>query len=92
MQLLENLPADPRRHLKIDVYSFGVTLWEMLSRQRPHSDIHPFQLQARVWRKPRTLEVNTVDSNKSPQDAASVDSTPQMPTRAKQLPLRLSHC
>ncbi len=44
-QLLENLPADPRRHLKIDVYSFGVTLWEMLSRQRPHSDIHPFQLQ-----------------------------------------------
>ena len=47
-QMLENLPADPRRHLKIDVYSFGVTLWEMLSRQRPHSDIHPFQLQARA--------------------------------------------
>ena len=58
VQLLENLPADPRRHLKIDVYSFGVTLWEMLSRQRPHSDIHPFQLQVPMSAMSRESLVN----------------------------------
>lgn len=46
-ELLEGLAEDPERHLKIDVYSFGVTLWEMLTRQRPHADMHPFQLQVR---------------------------------------------
>lgn len=47
-ELLEGLTEDPERHLKIDVYSFGVTLWEMLTRQRPHADMHPFQLQVRA--------------------------------------------
>ena len=47
--LLEGLEENPDRHLKSDVYSFGVTLWEMLTRQRPHSDMGPFQLQARLF-------------------------------------------
>lgn len=46
--LLEGAEENPDRHLKSDVYSFGVTLWEMLTRQRPHSDMGPFQLQARI--------------------------------------------
>lgn len=34
-------------YLALDVYSYGVTLWELLSRQHPHEHLTAFQLQ--VW-------------------------------------------
>lgn len=34
--------------LQADVYSFGVTLWELLERKRPYKGMDPYQIQARV--------------------------------------------
>lgn len=43
----EGLPddSDGVRHLKVDVFAFGVTLWEMLTRQRPHHNLEGFEIQ-----------------------------------------------
>ena len=44
----EGLPddGDGARYLKVDVFAFGVTLWEMLTRQRPHHNMEGFEIQA----------------------------------------------
>ena len=34
--------------LQADVYSFGVTLWELLERKRPYKGMDPYQIQARA--------------------------------------------
>lgn len=48
----EGLPedGDGARYLKVDVFAFGVTLWEMLTRQRPHHSMEGFEIQARPSR------------------------------------------
>lgn len=39
--------GDERQLLAIDVYAFGVTLWEMIMRQRPHKNLDA----NRIWVK-----------------------------------------
>lgn len=34
-----------QRYLQADVYSFGVTLWELLERKRPYKGMDPYQIQ-----------------------------------------------
>lgn len=53
----EGLPedGDGARHLKVDVFAFGVTLWEMLTRQRPHHSMEGFEIQARPPRPRDTM-------------------------------------
>ena len=33
--------------LQADIYSFGVTLWEVLERKRPYKGMDPYQIQVR---------------------------------------------
>lgn len=44
--MLEDQSPEVKRYLKVDVFSFGVTLWEILERKRPHKGMDPYQIQA----------------------------------------------
>ncbi|KDD71782.1 hypothetical protein H632_c4410p0, partial [Helicosporidium sp. ATCC 50920] len=43
--------------LKADVYSFGVLLWEMLARKRPHAGLDEFQIQTLWYLDPTALSL-----------------------------------
>ena len=43
--------------LKADVYSYGVLLWELLGRRRPHADMDAMQVQTQVGGR---MALNTV--------------------------------
>jgi serine/threonine protein kinase len=45
---LQQPDAPGERLLKADVYSFGVTVWEVLERRRPHEGLDTFQMTA-LW-------------------------------------------
>lgn len=36
---------EEQRYLQMDVYSFGVTLWELMERKRPYRGMDPYQIQ-----------------------------------------------
>ena len=40
------MAAPEKYFLQADVYSFGVTLWELLERKRPYKGMDPYQIQA----------------------------------------------
>lgn len=42
--LMQAMRAE-QRYLQADVYSFGVTLWELLERKRPYKGMDPYQIQ-----------------------------------------------
>ena len=46
-----NALQEPEKYfLQADVYSFGVTLWELLERKRPYKGMDPYQIQASLFR------------------------------------------
>ncbi|KAK9811688.1 hypothetical protein WJX72_008422 [[Myrmecia] bisecta] len=51
--------SNPARVLKADVYSFGVTLWEILERKRPYDGLDGFQIQAQ-WYSGNSMELPPV--------------------------------
>jgi len=53
--------VDPRLMLKADVYSFGVILWELVSRKRPFSDMDGFQIQTQWVLDPESMRFSAVE-------------------------------
>lgn len=62
-------PPDPGLMLKADVYSFGVILWELLSRKRPFADMDGFQIQTQWVIDPEAMRFSAVDVPEGLDDA-----------------------
>lgn len=52
---------DPTIMLKADVYSFGVILWELLSRKRPFADMDGFQIQTQWVLDPESMRFSALE-------------------------------
>ncbi len=53
--------VDPTLMLKADVYSFGVILWELVSRKRPFADMDGFQIQTQWVLDPESMRFSAVE-------------------------------
>jgi serine/threonine protein kinase len=56
------LNGDVQYDAKVDVYSFGVLLWELFSAAKPFSELHPLHV---------TMAVLTIKARPSPDPASS---------------------
>ncbi len=56
-----NEGIDPSLMLKADVYSFGVILWELVSRKRPFADMDGFQIQTQWVLDPELMRFSAVE-------------------------------
>ncbi len=57
---LQVADAPGERLLKADVYSFGVTVWEVLERRRPHEGLDTFQMTAMWMSNPEAMALPDV--------------------------------